>query len=130
LALPEERGDTDDQPEEDAAYHTEHNLLVQDAVRVARLDFLLSAVDIVRLASGAGIDVIEAGRRFFAIGARFKLDEVPASPIDTLRAIGQKRGCIRSGGIVDLHKAGDILVHEFRNGTLGRISLEAPSDPP
>jgi glutamate dehydrogenase len=44
------------------------------ALRVARLDFLLSAVDIVRLAKAAGIDVIEAGKRFFAIGARFKLD--------------------------------------------------------
>jgi len=61
---------------------------------------------------------------------RFKLEEIPASPIDALRAIGRKRGCIRGGGIVDLHKAGDVLVHEFRNGTLGRISLEAPSDPP
>jgi glutamate dehydrogenase len=44
------------------------------ALRVARLDFLLSAVDIVRLAIGAGIDVVEAGKRFFAVGARFKLD--------------------------------------------------------
>jgi len=61
---------------------------------------------------------------------RFKLDDVPASPIDALRTIGRKRGCIRSGGVIDLHKAGDVLVHEFRNGMLGRISLEAPSDPP
>ncbi len=44
------------------------------ALRVARLDFLLSAVDIVRLAKTAQRDLIEAGQRFFAIGARFKLD--------------------------------------------------------
>ncbi|HVA15500.1 MAG TPA: NAD-glutamate dehydrogenase [Stellaceae bacterium] len=44
------------------------------ALRVARLDFLLSAVDIVRLAKSAPKDLLEAGRRFFAIGSRFKLD--------------------------------------------------------
>ncbi|WP_394827402.1 ribosome biogenesis GTPase YlqF [Pendulispora albinea] len=60
--------------------------------------------------------------------ARFKLEELPGSPLETLRAIGRKRGCVRSGGVIDLHKAGDVLVHEFRNGTLGRISLEAPDD--
>jgi glutamate dehydrogenase len=44
------------------------------APRAARLDVLLSAVDIVRLAKAAQRDVVEAGQRFFAIGARFKLD--------------------------------------------------------
>lgn len=44
------------------------------ALRVARLDFLLSAVDIVRLASAAQKELIETGRRFFAVGSRFKLD--------------------------------------------------------
>jgi glutamate dehydrogenase len=44
------------------------------ALRVARLDFLLSAVDIVRLAKASGRELIETGRRFFAIGSRFKLD--------------------------------------------------------
>jgi glutamate dehydrogenase len=44
------------------------------AQRVARLDFLFSAVDIVRLAVAAKKEPVETGRRFFAIGARFKLD--------------------------------------------------------
>ena len=44
------------------------------AERVARLDFLLSAVDIVRLATAAGKDAVETGKRFFAIGSRFRLD--------------------------------------------------------
>jgi glutamate dehydrogenase len=44
------------------------------ALRVSRLDFLLSAVDIVRLGGAAKIDVVEAGKRFFAIGSRFRLD--------------------------------------------------------
>ncbi len=44
------------------------------ALRIARLDFLLSAVDIVRLATVTQKDVVEAGHRFFAVGSRFKLD--------------------------------------------------------
>jgi glutamate dehydrogenase len=44
------------------------------ALRVARLDFLLSAVDVVRLAKAAPCDFLEAGRRFYAIGSHFKLD--------------------------------------------------------
>ncbi len=44
------------------------------ALRVARLDFLVSAVDIVRLGRAGANDPIELGRRFFAIGSRFRLD--------------------------------------------------------
>jgi ribosome biogenesis GTPase A len=58
--------------------------------------------------------------------ARFKLREVPLSAEALLVEIGRRRGCLRSGGSVDLHKASEILVHEFRSGVLGRISLEAP----
>ncbi len=58
--------------------------------------------------------------------AHFKLEEAGSSPTELLLAIGRKRGCLRSGGVVDLHKAADILVHAFRSGALGRISLETP----
>jgi glutamate dehydrogenase len=44
------------------------------ALKAARLDFLVSAVDIVRLAVATGKDVLELGRRFFAVGSRFRLD--------------------------------------------------------
>ena len=58
--------------------------------------------------------------------ARFKLRELPPSGEALVAEIGRRRGCLQSGGVVDLHKASEILVHEFRSGTLGRISLEAP----
>ncbi len=44
------------------------------ARQAARLDFLVSAVDVVRLAVTTGENVVELGRRFFAIGSRFRLD--------------------------------------------------------
>ncbi len=62
--------------------------------------------------------------------ARYGIEGVPSTPEALLEAIGRRRGCIRSGGKVDLHKASDILVHEFRAGSLGRITLdEAPAPP-
>jgi ribosome biogenesis GTPase A len=58
--------------------------------------------------------------------ARYKLASAPASPEALLTEIGRRRGGLRKGGIVDLHKAAELLVHEFRDGVLGPISLEAP----
>ena len=58
--------------------------------------------------------------------ARFKLGEKPGSADALIAEIGQRRGCLQRGGGIDLHKASEILVHAFRSGGLGRISLEAP----
>jgi len=57
---------------------------------------------------------------------RYDLDEVPGSELELLETMGRKRGCIGGGGMVDLHKASVILINEYRNATLGRISLETP----
>ncbi|MEC4748012.1 ribosome biogenesis GTPase YlqF [Methylomicrobium sp. Wu6] len=58
---------------------------------------------------------------------RFQLQEIPDSADAVLEAIGKKRGCLRSGGRVELDKAAKILLNELRSGTLGRISLETPA---
>lgn len=58
--------------------------------------------------------------------ARYGLEETPAGADRLLTAIGKRRGCVRRGGEIDLHKAADILVHEFRTGALGRITVEEP----
>ena len=60
--------------------------------------------------------------------SRFKLTELPTTAEALIAAIGRRRGSLRSGGAIDLHKAAEALVHEFRSGGLGRISLETPSD--
>ena len=39
-------------------------------------------------------------------------------------AVGKKRGCIISGGNIDEEKTARILLDEFKNGKIGRISLE------
>jgi ribosome biogenesis GTPase A len=58
--------------------------------------------------------------------ARYELAVLPDGPEALLRAIGKRRGCIRAGGVVDLHKAADHLIHDLRDGLLGRVSLEEP----
>ena len=48
--------------------------------------------------------------------------------IDILIGIAKKRGCLKKGGEPDTEKAADILLDDFRAGTLGRITLERPDD--
>lgn len=57
---------------------------------------------------------------------RYHVEELPDTDIELMEAIGRKRGALRSGGRVDLHKASEILLHELRAGTLGQVTLELP----
>ncbi len=47
-----------------------------------------------------------------------------------LKEIAGKRGGLRPGGEVDLHRGAEVLLHELRDGKLGRITLETPADIP
>ncbi len=58
---------------------------------------------------------------------RYKLKELPKDDIGLLEAIGRKRGALRPGGRIDLHKASELLLHEFRSGKIGLLSLETPT---
>ena len=58
---------------------------------------------------------------------RYKLAELVKDDVTLLEMIGRKRGCLRSGGIVDLERAAKILLTELRAGTLGRVTLETPA---
>ena len=40
--------------------------------------------------------------------------------------IGKKRGCILSGGKIDEEKTARILLDEFKNGKIGKITIECP----
>ena len=57
---------------------------------------------------------------------RYQLDELPEDELPLLEMIGAKRGCLRAGGRVDLDRAAKILLTEFRDITIGRITLETP----
>ena len=61
-----------------------------------------------------------------AVMQRFGLTELPENDLALMDAIGVKRGAMRKGGVVDLEKAGSILITELRAGNLGPITLETP----
>ncbi|WOT06556.1 ribosome biogenesis GTPase YlqF [Shewanella youngdeokensis] len=62
-----------------------------------------------------------------AIKARYKLKELPDTDIELLEAIGRKRGALRPGGRIDLHKVSELLLHEYRSGKIGQLTLETPA---
>jgi len=76
-----------------------------------------------------------AGKYWDAFVERFGLEggppEDPDDPgqiVDVLERIGRKRGCLVSGGRVDLEKASGVLLRDLRSGKLGRITLEEPEE--
>ncbi len=62
------------------------------------------------------------------ISARYKLDSIDKydelSDYDLLLLIGRKRGCLISGGEVDSERVSNMLIDEYRQGKIGRISLD------
>ncbi|MDD4263693.1 MAG: ribosome biogenesis GTPase YlqF [Bacillota bacterium] len=61
------------------------------------------------------------------IEAKYKIQiEDIDDPFAILEEIGRKRGCLLSGGVIDREKAAFLLLKDFREGGLGRFSLETP----
>jgi ribosome biogenesis GTPase A len=58
---------------------------------------------------------------------RFKLTELPPTEAEFLEIAGRQRGCLSEGNVVNIEKISRILLTEFRDGILGRISLETPA---
>ncbi|MFT6528935.1 MAG: ribosome biogenesis GTPase A [Psychrosphaera sp.] len=55
---------------------------------------------------------------------RYQLKDMPATPIEVMDAIAVNRACVRKGGIADLYKVSEIILNDYRSGTLGAITLE------
>ncbi|MNV88817.1 Ribosome biogenesis GTPase A [compost metagenome] len=47
---------------------------------------------------------------------------------ELLEAIGRKRGAVMTGGRVNVQKAAEIVITDFRIHNLGRITLETPAE--
>ena len=52
--------------------------------------------------------------------------EGEVAPVEILTAFARRRGCMKKGNVLDLNKAAQLLLDDFRNGRIGRITLEAP----
>jgi len=63
------------------------------------------------------------------VAARFKLEGVASlSDEELLEAIGRKRGALQGGKRVNLQKAAEIAIYDFRAAVMGRITLETPEE--
>ena len=63
------------------------------------------------------------------VESRFKLEPIEGlGDEEVLEAIGRKRGALLGKGRVNLQKAAEVVMHEFRSGNLGRITLETPQE--
>jgi ribosome biogenesis GTPase A len=61
--------------------------------------------------------------------ARYKLAGAAAlSDEELLEAIGRKRGALQGGKRVNLQKAAEIAIYDFRAMALGRVTLETPEE--
>ena len=63
------------------------------------------------------------------IEARYKFTpDLEKNGFELLEDAGRKRGFLISGGEVDIERMANILLSEYHDGKLGRISLEAPPE--
>lgn len=62
------------------------------------------------------------------LAARYKLDELGESGIETMDMIAQKRGFITGRKEIDYTRTATTVLNEFRTGKLGNITLEVPED--
>lgn len=53
---------------------------------------------------------------------------LPEDPLALLELIGTRRGCLRSGGVIDYDKTRRLILKEFRDTKLGNFTLDRPGD--
>jgi len=64
------------------------------------------------------------------LAARYRVEPAALAAMDgpaLIEEVGRRRGCLVRGGGLDLEKAALILLQDYRDGALGRISLETPA---
>lgn len=55
---------------------------------------------------------------------RYKISEFPEDSYDALCLLGKKRGMVIRGGETDTERAANMLLEEYRNCKIGKITLE------
>jgi len=97
--------------------NSSYRLAITGAIKNTAIDF----EDIALFAADYLIDAYSQ-----LIVERYKLKQCPATGFQLLEEIGRRRGCLRAGGVIDIQRASEILIHEIRSGNLGALSFETP----
>ena len=62
------------------------------------------------------------------IEKQYEISEEAEKPLEILDRIADRRKCLAKGGEYDYAKAAAMFIDDFRNGRLGRFSLERPAE--
>ena len=106
--------------------------LMSSSIPSERVAYLLAASHLIGPEAYTSEDVpgflgdLLAERYPALLRTRYDLDEGRLDGHAVISAIARKRGYLRKGGAPDLEKAGRALMQDFREGRLGRVTLELP----
>ena len=77
------------------------------------------------------LELLDYLRQHYAalVETRFKINGVAEQTDEQiLESVGRKRGALLPGGRINLQKAADLVIHDFRSAVMGRITLETPAE--
>ena len=77
------------------------------------------------------LELLDYLRQHYAanVEARYNLTGVADMKDDeVLAAIGRRRGALQSGNRVNMQKAAEVAIYDFRAAVMGRITLETPAE--
>jgi ribosome biogenesis GTPase A len=77
------------------------------------------------------LELVDYLRQNYAanVEARYKLTGVAdMTDEQLLEAIGRKRGALLPGGRINLQKAAEVAIYDFRQSSLGNVTLETPEE--
>lgn len=100
----------------------------EDQATGMRLAFIGSMNDSILIGEELATDFIDYLKDMYPDSIRkyYDLQDDVSEAYHILCEIGKKRGCLRSGGEIDVDKAAALLLDDFRAGKIGRITLEQP----
>lgn len=92
-----------------------------------RLAFIRSIKDEILNLEELSLELLDYIRTNYPglLNTRYGIEE-EGTPVSLLEAVADKRKCLIRGQEIDYAKAAGIVMEEFRNGKIGRITLEFP----
>ena len=92
-----------------------------------RLAFIGSIKDEILNLEELSLELLDYIRTNYSglLNTRYGIEE-EGTPVSLLEAVADKRKCLIRGQEIDYAKAAGIVMEEFRNGKIGRITLEFP----
>lgn len=96
-----------------------YNLAICNSIGRNALDEELVALYLVEF-------LTKHAQKEFTLRYKLKPEHLLLSADDLLNVLANKRGCILPGAVIDRQKISEIVIQDFRDGKIGKISLETP----